>query len=145
MSLLITQQPSNIFPQIFYRLLRSVHQIQSAMSPRLSVRRKTPPLAPANVQMEPTTGFKNCIHSALTRERSSHSGTAGISSLGTKILKKPQWTQETHVLKGNLEGQGLGRECLSQCHVTHPCVSSVSLFMSFFRFQGPHWIQWFIP
>ena len=100
------------------------------MSPRLSVRRRTPPLAPANVQMEPTKlpGFKNCnrfIHSA-------HSNSSKFDPLGNC------WPV-------HLEGQGLGRECLGQCHVTHPCVSSVSFFRSFFRFQGPHWIQWFIP
>lgn len=95
------------------------------MSPRLSVRRKTPPLAPANVQMEPTTGFKNCIHTALTRERSSHSGTAGISSLGTKILKKPHGLRRLMfwraTSKGKVWGVNASVNVMSHIHVCQVC------------------------
>lgn len=80
------------------------------MSPRLSVRRRTPPLAPANVQMEPTKlpGFKNCnrfIHSA-------HSNSSKFDPLGNCW----QFTS-----KGKVWGVNASVNVMSHIHVCQVC------------------------
>lgn len=80
------------------------------MSPRLSVRRKTPPLAPANVQMEPTKlpGFKNCIRFI----HSAHSNSSKFDPLGNCW----QFTS-----KGKVWGVNASVNVMSHIHVCQVC------------------------